>query len=173
MQEIQPGISPDDIDREVLKVIAQFPGITKASIYYQLQNIPQTLLYSSIKRLELNETLGYCLTHSPIQENKTEEIHSPIHSPTQEEIHSPIQENKGLHIRWRPSAGTATGDYLYPYLYSGDRCVMYIGGGNKTSSIALKRVEEIQGLIDREILQPTMTDEAIRHLTVGVKRRNY
>jgi len=113
------------------------------------------------------------LVHSPIQENKTDEIHSPIHSPTRENNHSPIQENKGLHIRWRPSAGTSTGNYLYPYLYLGDRCVMYIGGGNKSNPIAQKRAEEIQGLIDREVLQPSMTDEQIRHLTFGVKRRNY
>jgi hypothetical protein len=58
-EQPQTGISPEYIDGEVMKVIGANPGITKASVYYLLNYLPQTLVYSSIKRLEVREAIGY------------------------------------------------------------------------------------------------------------------
>lgn len=173
MNELQPiAIDPESIDSEVLEVVQQNPGIVKDAVYYLLQHLPQTLVYSSLKRLEKSELLGYTISHSPTKENSTDESAEKNHSPSYSPTHSPTKENKGLHIRWRPSAGTASGAHEYPYLYLDTKCIIYIAGGNKSNPVALARVGEIEGMIDRKVITADTPVSEIRRLVRGVQRRN-
>lgn len=173
MNELQPNsISSEAVDAKVLELLHKYGTLTRESLLYLLPQYHPVLVRRSIQRLLASESLGYSLIHSPSKENETEESHSPIHSPTPHENHSPSKENEGLYVRWRPAAGTAEGCYLYPYLYQNARCIAYIGGGNERSPVAQRRVKEIQGLIDREIVTAATPDEEIRRLVNGIKRRN-
>ena len=173
MNEVQPiSISPEAIDKEVLEIVKNNPGIVKECVYYLLPHHDKALVYSSLKRLEKSELLGYTIAHSPTKENSTDESAEENHSPSYSPSYSPTKENKGLHIRWRPSAGTASGNHEYPYLYLDNSCIIYVAGGNRSNPVAIARCAELQRMIDRKVITADTPVSEIRWVVKGVQRRN-
>ena len=83
MNEVKPiSINPESIDSKVLEVIRNNPGIVKECVYYLLPHHDKALVYSSLKRLEKSELLGYTIAHSPTKENSTDESAEENHSPS-------------------------------------------------------------------------------------------
>lgn len=165
--------NPEYVDSEVVRTLRELKCLSAEGVYYRLNFLPQVIVFASVKRLLKQGVIGYAL------------LDSELHSPGGENSHSPGGENKDsehsfsggennlLHIEWRPSSGTATGNYLYPYLYHKNRCIIYIGGGNSSSPIAIRRVAEIRDLINRKVLTADLSDAEIRRQVKAVQRRSH
>ncbi len=166
------GISPEYVDGEVVKVLTKMPGLSKASVYYQLRYLPQTLVYSSLKRLEQKEIIGFCLVDSPRENQNPENDSSRKNQTDSLDDSSKRSLGESIRVREYEPKGTARGGKKYYAVYRGSKYLISLTGGNINSPIAQRQKAEVEYLIERGVITGKMPDSEIIRAVQGVKRRN-
>lgn len=136
--EIPAAPPPIDIDQLkwlVGEAVEQSPGITTAELCQK---------FKSVTRRDIDEALKLLATEGKILDHGWSFVQHEF-----SEGSSFVQHE--LRVCWVKAAGSATTPYKYPWLYQGNKAIIYIGGGNHFNPKALARSAQVQKWIDLKI----------------------
>lgn len=144
-----------DQDREKLKAIVlekirREPGTTS----------PQLMDFTGASLQEIKRALRFLRVEGKIRDrgwepigdsSRTNELNI-LEDSSRTNVDSKKDSSRDeLTVKWKSPAGSAKTDKKYPWLYSGDRHLIYIGGGNQKHPIAKRRVAQIEKWIELKI----------------------
>jgi hypothetical protein len=165
-------INNEYIDEEVIKLLRRMPGLTTESIYYELGHISQVLVFASIKRLQKNGVIGFCLVDDdlipPGELNPLKHI-PPGGMLSKNDINS---SGRIIRIKTYTPKGTARGDKQYYAVYLENKFIAHLGGGNIEDPLAQRRKAEFESLVERGIIHAELPIEEIKRLVRGIQCRN-
>lgn len=165
-------LGPDYIDREVVRILRQHRCLTRESICYLLQFLPELLVKSSLQRLLKSEAVGYSLVDGdsfPQGELKSIQEIPPGGIKPQDSQDSP---RGNYRVKACKPRGTAKGNREYFEVYFGDAPFAYLGGGNTETPCAQRRKAEFESLVQRGVIGPETPPDQVRYLITGIQARN-
>lgn len=166
------AIDPQSIDREIIRILRRHGCLTRESICYLLQPLPELLVKSSLQRLLKSEAVGYSLLDGnsfPQGESESIEEIPPGGILSKDDSNSPWGNYR---VKACLPRGTAKTDHEYYSVYLGDTEVAYLGGGNTDSPVAQRRKAEFELLVERGVITPETSAEQVRYLVRGIQCRN-
>jgi hypothetical protein len=159
-QQLFGNSNPQELAALALEQIKQSPGITTEEIATRLGVSYQDMRFAIVRFLKRTGAAvdqGWAVPAALPSPNI--EDNNSIRPVTNKSI-KPHSSRDELNIKWKSPGGTAKTDSKYPWLYDGDRHLIYIGGGAQSNPIAKSRIEQVEHWIGCGL----STDEIIRRV---------
>lgn len=150
--------NPQELAALALEQIRNQPGITTEDLATRLGVSYQDMRFAIVRFLKRTGAVvdqGWVVPLSP--SSPVIDADKSIRPVTNENIKSNSSRDE-LNIKWKSPRGTAKTESKYPWLYEGDRHLIYIGGGAQSNPVAKSRVEQVEhwiscGLATEEIVR--------------------